>query len=182
MAFRFVSRFVGRSSAMSAAAPSLRAKQSPDADLDLPALGAALWRKKWKILLPTILVALATLIFVQTITPRYLSESRVFIEGRENVYLRPDADKIITDPTIDQEAVTSQAQIIISRDLAREVIAKLKLGERPEFDSALNGISPLKAVLILFGLAKDPLSLSPEERVLQAYYDDLSVYPVEKSR
>ena len=167
---------------MSAAAPSLRAKQSPDADLDLPALGAALWRKKWKILLPTILVALATLIFVQTITPRYLSESRVFIEGRENVYLRPDADKIITDPTIDQEAVTSQAQIILSRDLAREVIAKLKLGERPEFDSALNGISPLKALLVLFGLAKDPLSLSPEERVLQAYYDDLSVYPVEKSR
>ncbi len=83
----------------------------------------------------------------------------------------PDADRITTDPTIDQEAVTSQAQIILSRDLAREVINKLKLGERPEFDPALNGVSPLKAVLGLFGLAKDPLSMTPEERVLQAYYD-----------
>ncbi len=34
----------------------------------------------------------------------------------------------------------------------------------------------------LFGLAKDPLSMTPEERVLQAYYDRLSVFPIEKSR
>jgi polysaccharide biosynthesis transport protein len=153
-----------------------------DAGLDLPALGAMLWRKRLKILLPTILAGLTTLVVVQTITPRYDSQSRVFIEGRDNVYLRPDADKLTTDPTVDQEAVTSQAQIILSRDLAREVIAKLKLGERPEFDPALNGVSPIKALLGLLGLAKDPLSMTPEERVLNTYYDDLSVYPVEKSR
>jgi len=47
--------------------------------------------------------------------------------------LRPDADKDITDrAAVDQEAVTSQAQIILSRDLAREVIEKLKLGELPD--------------------------------------------------
>jgi len=167
---------------MSVASPSPRTRLPFDAELDLPALGATLWRKKWKILRPTILVALTTLVAVQVITPRYSSESRVFIEGRDNVYLRPDVDKITTDPTIDQEAVTSQAQIILSRDLAREVIAKLKLGERPEFDPALNGVSSLKALLGILGIAKDPLSLTPEERVLAAYYDDLSVYPVEKSR
>ena len=123
---------------------------------------------------PTILVALITLIVVQVITPRYQSESRVFIEGRDNVYLRPDVDRNTAERTVDQEAVTSQAQIILSRDLAREVINKLKLGERPEFDPALNGVSPIKAVLGLFGLVKDPLSMTPEERVLQAYYDDLT--------
>jgi succinoglycan biosynthesis transport protein ExoP len=99
--------------------------------LDLPALGAALWRKKWSILRPTILVALLALVVVQMITPKYLSESRVFIEGRDNIYLRPDADKDTDRNAVDQEAVTSQAQIILSRDLAREVINKLKLGERP---------------------------------------------------
>ena len=151
--------------------------------MDLPALGAALWLKKWKILRPTILVALTTLLAVQVVTPRYLSESRVFIEGRDNVYLRPDADKDNSDRSaVDEEAVTSQAQIILSRDLAREVIDKLKLGERPEFDPALNGVSPIKAVLGLLGLVKDPLSMTPEERVLNAYYDRLTVTPVEKSR
>ncbi len=38
---------------MSAASPSPPGDGRPfDADLDLPALGATLWRKKWKILLP----------------------------------------------------------------------------------------------------------------------------------
>src|ERR1700691_2121971 len=86
--------------------------QSVDAGLDLPALGAALWRNKRRILLPTIVVGLLTLVVVQLITPRYLSESRVFIEGRDNIYLRPDVDKDISDRgNVDEQAVTSQAQI-----------------------------------------------------------------------
>ncbi len=167
---------------MSAASPSPRISGPFDAELDLPALGAALWRKKWKDLVPTIVVALTTLLAVQVITPRYQSESRIFIESRDNIYLRPDADKVTTDPTVDDEAVTSQVQIILSRDLAREVINKLKLGTRPEFDPTLSGVSPIKAVLGLLGLVRDPLSMTPEERVLNAYYDRLTVTPVDKSR
>ena len=168
---------------MNVASPPPRTGGSLDGELDLPALGATLWRKKWSILRPTILVALLALVAVQVITPRYLSESRVFIEGRNNIYLRSDADRDNGDRTdVDEEAVTSQAQIILSRDLAREVIDKLKLGERPEFDPTLSGVSPIKAVLGLLGLVKDPLSMTPEERVLTAYYDRLTVTPVEKSR
>jgi len=150
--------------------------------LDLSALGATLWRKRWKILRPTILVGLVTLLVVQVITPRYLSESRIIVEGRDNIYLRPDADKDTMDRTVDQEAVTSQAQLILSRDLASEVIAKLKLGQRPEFDPALAGLSPIRGVLGLLGVIKNPMSMTPEERVLEAYYDRLTVYPVDKSR
>src|ERR1044072_8489741 len=32
------------------------------------------------------------------------------------------------------------------------------------------------------GLAKDPLRMTPEERVLEAYFERLSVFPVDKSR
>lgn len=74
-----------------------------DAQFDLPGLGAALWRKKWKILRPTILAALVTFGIVQLITPKYLSESRVLIEARDNIFLRPDVDKDIIDRgTVDQ--------------------------------------------------------------------------------
>jgi uncharacterized protein involved in exopolysaccharide biosynthesis/Mrp family chromosome partitioning ATPase len=151
-------------------------------DLDLPALGTALWRKRWRVIIPTLLAALAAFVVVQLITPKYFSEARILIESRSNVYLRPDADKITTDPTVDAEAVASQAQIILSRDLAREVIKKLKLGDLPEFDSTLNGVSPLTSILGMLGLVKDPLSMTHEERVLNAYYDRLTVSPVEKSR
>ncbi|MGA2894673.1 MAG: exopolysaccharide transport family protein [Xanthobacteraceae bacterium] len=181
MALRSVGQFVTRSFAKRTASPSTQIARSHDGELDLPALGATLWHKKWQVLRPTILVAVLALIAVQLVAARYASESRVFIEGRDNVYLRPDADRDASN-TVDEEAVTSQAQIILSRDLAREVISQLKLNERPEFDPALNGVSPIKAVLGLLGIVKDPLSLTPEERVLTAYYDRLTVTPVEKSR
>jgi polysaccharide biosynthesis transport protein len=153
-----------------------------DPEFDLPALGKTLWHNKRKILLPTFVVALLTLAIVQVITPRYLSESRVFIEGRDNIYLRPDVDKDITNRNdVDEQAVTSQAQIILSRDLAREVINKLKLGTRAEFDPTLAGISPVRSVLGSLGLVKNPLRMTPEERVLEAYYDRLTVSPIDKS-
>ena len=154
-----------------------------DAEFDFPALGAALWRSKWKILGPTLLVALLTLAVVQIIPPKYQSEARVLIEGRDNVFLRPDADKDQFDRgTVDEQTVTSQVQLVLSRDLARTVIAKLKLDKNPEFDPTLNGISPIKAILGRLGLIKDPASMTPEERVLEAYYDRLTAFAVDKSR
>ena len=154
-----------------------------DAEFDFPALGTALWRNKWKILGPTLLVAILTLIVVQIIPPKYQSKSRVLIEGRDNVFLRPEADKDQFDRnTVDEQTVTSQVQLVLSRDLARAVIAKLKLDKNPEFDPALNGVSPIKAILGRLGLIKDPASMTPEERVLEAYYDRLTAYAIDKSR
>ncbi|MFZ3350176.1 MAG: exopolysaccharide transport family protein [Xanthobacteraceae bacterium] len=153
-----------------------------DAEFDFPALGAALWRSKWKILGPTLLVAILTLIVVQIIPAKYQSESRVLIEGRDNVFLRPDADKDQFDRNaIDEQTVTSQVQLVLSRDLARSVIAKLKLDKNAEFDPALNGISSIKRILGRLGLTKDPASMTPEERVLDAYYDRLTAFAVDKS-
>jgi uncharacterized protein involved in exopolysaccharide biosynthesis/Mrp family chromosome partitioning ATPase len=71
---------------------------------------------------------------------------------------------------------------LLSRDLAREVIRKNKLAERPEFDPVLQGMSPLKSLLALLGIGRDPFSLTPEERVLDAYYDRFTAYAVDKSR
>ena len=168
--------------ASSPSRPSLR-RQFVDADFDLAGLGALLWQKRYSILRPTIIVALLTLAVVLMIPPKYQSEARVLVIGRDNVYLRPDADKDIIDRgVVDQEAVTSQAQLILSRDLASEVIAKLKLNELPEFDPALGNISLTKRVLGFLGVIRNPLAMTSEERVLEAYYDRLTVFPVEKSR
>ena len=151
-----------------------------DGELDLGAVGRALVRKKWWILGPAIAVAALTFVGVNLVTPKYKSEARIIIEGRENVFLRPEADKnaMDRDRTVDPEAVTSQVQLALSRDVARQVIKELKLGERPEFDSALRGVSLIRYSLGFLGLAKDPLSMTPEERVLEAYYERLTVFPV----
>jgi succinoglycan biosynthesis transport protein ExoP len=154
-----------------------------DAEFDLSVLGAVLRRNWRKIVWPTVLMAIVAFAVVVIIPPKYLSESRVLIVGRDNVFLRPDVDKDVAErATVDQEAVTSQVQLILSRDLARQVIAKLKLNELPEFDPARGGVSLVKGLLGTLGITKNPMRMTPEERTLDAYYDRLNVYPVEKSR
>ncbi|UWU80759.1 exopolysaccharide transport family protein [Bradyrhizobium huanghuaihaiense] len=151
-------------------------------DIDLHALGAALARKRGWIIVPTVLALVASIAAVNLVTPRYKSESRILIDGRENVFLRPNSDRTEERQALDAEAVTSQVQLVLSRDLAREIIKKNKLAERPEFDPVLQGISPLKSLAALVGIGRDPFSMTPEERVLDAYYERLQAYAVDKSR
>ncbi|MFH0298717.1 exopolysaccharide transport family protein [Bradyrhizobium sp. 31Argb] len=155
---------------------------SPAGDLDLPALGQALMRKRSWIIVPTVLAFTLSLAAVNMVTPRYKSEARILIDGRENVFLRPSGERNEERNVVDPEAVTSQVQLLLSRDLAREIIKKNKLAERPEFDPVLQGFSPLKSLLALVGIGRDPFSLTPEERVLEAYYERLQAYAVDKSR
>ena len=155
-----------------------------DGELDLGAVGRALWRKRLWIVGPALLAALIAFVGVNLIMPRYKSEARILIDGRENVFLRPEAEKAgdRERAVIDPEAVSSQVQLVLSRDLALQVIKQLKLNENPEFDPVLRGIGPVRQVLMMVGIAKDPLRMTPEERVLEVYYERLSAFPVDKSR
>jgi succinoglycan biosynthesis transport protein ExoP len=152
-------------------------------ELDLGAVGRALWWRKWLILALTLLAAAIAFAAVNMVTPRYKSEARVLIETRENIFLRPEAERAIErGATVDQEAVTSQVQLILSRGLALDVIRKLKLSEKPEFDPVLRGPSVIRTVLGILGILKDPMSQTPEERVLKSYMDRLAAFQVDKSR
>ncbi len=172
--------------AQQAVATSASATDRPAAaesgDLDLRALGQALLRNRGWIIVPTLLAAVLLVAAVNMITPRYKSEARILIDGRENIFLRPNGERNEERNALDAEAVTSQVQLLLSRDLAREIIRKNKLAERPEFDPVLQGISPVKSLLTLFGIGRDPFSLTPEERVLDAYFDRFTAYAVDKSR
>jgi succinoglycan biosynthesis transport protein ExoP len=151
----------------------------PDDEPDMRSLGRALWQKRIKILGVTLISAAIAFVVVNAITPRYRSESRLLLEARENVFLRAAADKTTTDrTTIDPEAVASQIQVVLSRDLAREVIQKEKLTDNPEFNRGAPSLGG--AVLGLFGIGRDRNKMSREELTMEAYYDRLHVQAVEK--
>jgi uncharacterized protein involved in exopolysaccharide biosynthesis/Mrp family chromosome partitioning ATPase len=151
-------------------------------DVDLRAIWQAMVRKRMWIIIPTALAFGLSLLAVNMITPRYKSEARILIDGRENFFLRPNGERTEERGSLDAEAVTSQVQLLLSRDLAREVIKANKLAELPEFDPVLRGVSPLRTLLALFGIGRDPFKMTPEERVLEAYYERLTAYAVDKSR
>lgn len=115
-------------------APDEPARTAPATDLDLHVLGRALARKRSWIVVPTVLVFALSLAAVNVVTPRYKSEARILIDNRENAFLRPNGERDLERTSLDAEAVTSQVQLVMSRDLARDIIKKNKLAERPEFD------------------------------------------------
>jgi uncharacterized protein involved in exopolysaccharide biosynthesis len=156
--------------------------ESAEGQLDLGALMRALWRRKWWLIVPAAIVGIAAAVVVNVLTPVYRSEAQVLIENRETAYNRPEgADRSSDRDRPDPETVQSQVQLAYSRDLARTVIADLKLATRPEFnpDAQPNVFTVL---LRLVGLARDPSRMTFEERVLERYYERLSVHQVERSR
>jgi uncharacterized protein involved in exopolysaccharide biosynthesis len=150
-------------------------------DLALRALGHALVRNKNWIIVPTVLAAVLSVAAVNLVTPRYKSEARIQIDGSENLLPRPNDERNEERGTPDAEVATSHVQLLLSRDHASEVIRKNKLAELPEFDPVLQGASPLKSLLAMLGIGRDPFSLTPEGRVLDAYFDRVSAYAVDKS-
>jgi uncharacterized protein involved in exopolysaccharide biosynthesis/Mrp family chromosome partitioning ATPase len=161
---------------------AIAVNHASDGQLDLSHLARALWRRKRWIIIPTIIAGVAAAVFVTLATPQYRSQALVLIENRETAYNRPEgSDRAQERQRPDPEAVASEVQLALSRDLARSVVRDLKLGERPEFNPEANA-SPVSALLRLVGLARDPSRMTFEERVLERFYERLSVYQVEKSR
>ena len=150
---------------------------------DLRSIGHAIWAKKVMIFAVTLVATAGAFLVVNSVTPRYQSETKLLLEGRENVFMRADADKGVTERTgLDEQAVTSQIQLVLSRDVAREVIKKENLAQSREFDPAVGGHSLSQALLGLIGLGRDYSAMSSDERTLAAYYDRINAYAVEKSR
>lgn len=154
----------------------------PEGDTDFRGVFAALLAKKWLILLLTLLAGAGAVAFVNLVKPKYTGEARVILEYRDNYFTRPDKDMKGFEQPLDSEAVASQVQAIMSRDLAKAVIKKLNLGALEEFDPLKKGPGVVTQVLALLGLGKDQLASTPEERVLETYFDKILVYNVGKSR
>jgi exopolysaccharide transport family protein len=152
-----------------------------DIDVDLGRLFGSLARRWRRILTVALAVTALALAFAWFATPHYKGETRILIEMRESVFTRPEASGEADRPLLDEEGVTSQVEVITSTDLLKEVALKLNLANLPEFDEAAD-MSVLSRLLIIAGLISDPNEIPPEERVLKAFREKLSVYRVEKSR
>src|ERR1700754_4509163 len=171
MRFAFPREWVNKtwSKSVATVAPPVETTPAPPpapsselSDIDLRAIWRELVRKRAWIVIPTGLALLLSLVAVNMITPRYKSEARILIDGRENIFLRPNGERNEERGAVDAEAVTSQVQLLLSRDLAREGIKKNKLADLAEFDPVLHGISPLRTLLSLFGIGRDPFKMTPE--------------------
>ncbi len=138
-------------------------------------------RKRW-IIIPTLLAFVISAAVVNVMRPRYTAEARIVLENQQNFLPGPERSETGVTQQLDAEAVGSQVQILTSRDLARKVIKNVGLQGNPEFDPLADGLGAVERLLILVGLKRDPTRLSPEDRILESYFERLTVLSPMKTR
>src|SRR5580658_3206147 len=141
------------------------ASRARDGAIDLPQLFRAVARRKWWIIIPTCAAFALALAVVVLLPPRYTGVAKVLLENQESYYTRPDKAAVEQAPTLDPEAVQSQAETITSPDLARKAIVKLGLADRSEFNSTAAS-NPLSVVLSALGLGGPASGQSSEARMV----------------
>ena len=153
-----------------------------DVEIDVRELLMSVVRKLPYIIVFTCIIAVGTYLGLAQISPKYLAQASILIETGESEFTRVENATPATATVLDKEAITSQVQLIRSRDLARTVAQRLGLADRAEFNSDLAGGSLISDFLTSVGLSKDPSRSSVEERVLEQFATNLTVYAVENSR
>ncbi|HXC55426.1 MAG TPA: exopolysaccharide transport family protein [Rhizomicrobium sp.] len=118
----------------SAAPPDAR-NGPPPAPSELADILAGLRARSGLILRITVLVVAVAIVTVCLMPTRYSSSAVVMLDPRKNTVA--DLSAVLSALPTDPASLQNQIQILQSRDLAAEVIAKLKLYDDPEFNGAL---------------------------------------------
>jgi polysaccharide biosynthesis transport protein len=84
----------------------------------------------------TVVVVAAAVVIVSLLPTRYTSTSIIMLDPRHNTVA--DQSNVLSALPMDPSSIQNQIQVLESRDLAAEVIAKLKLYDDPEFNPSLS--------------------------------------------
>ncbi len=151
-----------------------------DVDIDLARLASAVWERRKVVAAVVVLAAGGALLATTMMTPLYKGETRILIESRSANLSNAPAPAAANDPVLDSLNITSQAELLRSTDLIRQVASDLRLEETEEFSPQAQSLLPNP--LVLSGLKQDPLDLAPEDRLIKEFREKLQVYAVENSR
>lgn len=151
-----------------------------DARIDVAAMLGAIVQRLPRIILLTLLLLAAAFVMLMFMPRMYESSASILVEPRSNVYIRADNEQA---PAATGEAgvVSSQIELIKSRDTLLKVIDQLDLRSVPEFNgSGGGGFSPLAIIGQLLGRRAAPVSI--DETVLNNLYERLAVSQERDSR
>ncbi len=152
-----------------------------DSRIDVGALFSAIVRRLPRIMLVTLGLLVATFVFLMFQPRMYESSSSILVEPRNNAYVRASNEQAPSPSGNEVGVVSSQIELLKSRDTLLGVIDALDLRSVPEFNGSAAGMSPLGIIMQLAGRrAATPDSI--DETVLNALNDRLSVSQERDSR
>ncbi|MGZ0187716.1 MAG: Wzz/FepE/Etk N-terminal domain-containing protein, partial [Alphaproteobacteria bacterium] len=141
----------------------------------------ALKRRRWTILLVTLLGALLAAFIVTQIPARYTATATVLLDTRKSNVV--DFDEVLSGLPANDDTVNSEILVVRSPAMVARVARELNLAAQPEFNPALpRPQSPLKAlnpfgsfgfqdIAAMFG--RPPPPPRPEEALLSAQHSEV---------
>jgi uncharacterized protein involved in exopolysaccharide biosynthesis len=161
---------------------NIRSDSNAEMEIDLRALFSTLLRKLPYLFAFVVIIAAGAMYGLGKVTPTYTAEATILIQTGESALTQPSqVTPEQTTTALDEQAITSQVQIVRSRDLALSVARKLDFASRAEFNPALSGPSMLGNLFAAIGFGQKATGVD-EEQILKGYYKKLSVYAIDKSR
>ncbi len=158
--------------------------ESPDVRderIDVAALFGAVTRRLPRIIGLTLLLLALTFAVLMFMPRLYESSASILVEPRSNVYTRAANEQAPSITGGETGVVSSQVELIKSRDTLLTVIDQLDLRSVTEFNGADGaGFSPLGIITRLLGRKSTPMSI--DETVLNNLYSRLTVSQERDSR
>lgn len=150
--------------------------------LDIVEYWRAISKRRWSILGLTLAVALLATLVVSGIRPTFRAAATLLIEqGKSKIV---SIEEVYSQGLIQREYYQTQAEILKSEDLARKVIARLKLTAHPDFDP--RQAEPGWTSRLLGGASPKDAPPASEEDILKSvvgkFRRDLSVQLVRNSQ
>ncbi|UXN73109.1 Wzz/FepE/Etk N-terminal domain-containing protein [Devosia sp. A8/3-2] len=112
-----------------------------DARIDVGAVLGAVFKRLPRIILITLLLLAAAFAFLMFQPRLYESSASILIESRGNAYTRASNESAPTNAT-DASVVSSQIELLKSRDTLLKVVDQLDLRSVPEFNGSAGGGFP----------------------------------------
>lgn len=151
-----------------------------DARIDIAAVLGAVVRRLPRIILVTLMLLAATFVFLMFQPRLYESGAGILVEPRNNAYTRAANEQAPSASASDASVVSSQIELIKSRDTLLRVIEELDLRSVPEFNGSTSGPSPLALISQMLGRRPAPANI--DETVLNNLLDRLTVIQERDSR
>lgn len=152
---------------------SVESAPAEDLRMDVRALMGALWARLLRIIIVTALLLAATFVILMFVPKQYESSASLLVEDRSSTFTQaagtttPAAGGGITIDAL----MSSQIELVKSRDTLMAVIDSEKLRSVPEFNGS--SVSPVTLLLRLVGRNPEPRSV--DETVLQNLNERLTV-------
>lgn len=152
-----------------------------DVQINIHHLLGAILKRLPRILIITFIIAGAVYMLTSMMTPKYDATASILVEARLDSFVSTsDRPQGSSNPAADDAAISSQIQLLTSRETLLQVVDQLDLRSDPEFTQPSGGL--MSTIRGLLGRAQSPSAKSLDDRIVNKLNENIVAARARDSR